>query len=378
MNDASKKRGRGRPKTTKLDKLRTRVWRHRLSLHAFDTRDKWLWYQIDNYEYVKKQKQAGLPIDEEKLRFSWSKWSSYRNAINTPEPHAGKSSVEEAAKYYPSSELIYRSNIWGILGGQNITADEARSSLLMLDPVISHFVLNAISDPRGGTQEILLSQLSEIPTFETFQAIILMLAWADDDRNTVFWNNICELYRLMLPEFILDGDIPYCEELFLAVDEIAKMRHFLGGILPEDISQCWEDELPRYRTRLVEHYAACLKWHDAFLLLPEDVFTDKAKYELATFMVDIVWENDETKFNAKELWRPLGEFCFKILRGYYDVQDKHEDEIRAMALKELRDYFRTLESDKRSCDTPFRFRQEDQEPLMQPAINQSIGLGFIH
>ena len=377
MNNASKKRGRGRPKTTKLDKLQTKVWRHQLSRLAFDTRDKWLWYQIDNYEYVKKQKQAGLPIDEENLRYSWSKWSSYRNGINSPDLHAGESSVEKAAKYYPGSDLIYRSDIWGILRGQNLSADKAKSALLNLDPLISLFVCQVISSPRCNAQEILLSQLSEVPTFETLQAIILMLAWADADRNAVFWNNICALYRQMLPEFILDGDIPYCDELFSAIDEIAKARYFIGGIAPKDMPHSWEEELPRFRACLIDHYTACLKWHGAFLLLPKDVFTDEIRYELAKFMVDVVWESDEAKFNAKELWRPLGEFCFKILRSS-SSQDKHEDEIRAMALKELQDYFRTIKKRERSYAPPFRLSQDDQEPLLLPAIYQTNGLAFIH
>ncbi|AWW74443.1 hypothetical protein CD351_08395 [Erythrobacter sp. KY5] len=171
-------------------------------------------------------------------------------------------------KLYPRAREVRTSPIWRVLKGESIKRSQFLEAIKKLSVETSTIVIGGgfgrarSQNEDDWTLTKKFDQLRGFPTFDTLQAIILMIGEAefliDEDRR----NRICEFYREMIPDFIFHGSIPCQEELFDAIDEIAWVRERPKGNLVKHRFRSWRRELPRVEELRKEEEGTVVKWRD--------------------------------------------------------------------------------------------------------------------
>jgi hypothetical protein len=189
---------------------------------------------------------------------SSGKWRRYKEGQSVPKKYGHSDPIANAEMVWHGTSEIWRSPTWPVLKGDRINQQAIFDGISDLGPTMKIIILGGgfsnyvpSSDDETGLERLFLS-LTNFPSFELLQALILMLAWADNIRNPYLWNKICEFYRFMIPDLIDCGSIPCYEDYLSAIDDIALFREFTGANSYIDNRKCWKDELPRYEQMKVE------------------------------------------------------------------------------------------------------------------------------
>ena len=215
---------------------------------------------------------------------------------------------------------------------------------------------------------IVFSEFRKVTSFDALQAIVLWLGWADKIRRCDFWNDLCDLYRKMLPEFILNEDIPFRFEIFDAIDAVALKYDLHVKNTGPCLKQSWKDEIPNFKLLLIEHYSTALNL--VFLSVSEDKLPQKAKVLLAKQLVEVVWDNDQYRTRSRELWRPLSD---AVLTSISENRNLSHLEFRDFALSKIDEFWKEEESDNRRTNRQVAWIPDDEKENCFPmSMNQQI------
>ena len=172
---------------------------------------------------------------------------------------SGTDDVKRAEAKFPGSARFYNSAIWHVLRGGRLTASECHLELVRqasglgfdfyidrswsVSPEFSpqdglHIFANARSDME--IRDLLL----ECPTYDRLQALILLVALAEEAQNRSLRNILCITYREMLPELIERRAVPFHAELFDRVDLITRFRRKREGLFElQEVHASWRSTL---------------------------------------------------------------------------------------------------------------------------------------
>ena len=314
------------PDLVKTNRLRTKVWFYYLSERAGHKTPYWFWEKFDRGS-------------------SRSKWERYARGVHSARNRNGKHAVKLMSVHFPGSEKIFDSGIWEVLAGNSISDKRGTSDLMELRDVITGIAVGGgyWKNREPGDKihiEDMMSQLKGVPEFDSLQAIILKMGMADNARNVNYWNGLCDLYNEMLPEFILDEEIPFRFELFELIDIVARRYEYREATHMFRSKQNWRDQLPRYKSLLKDIYSAGIRNHDRFMLVPDSAFPKKERERMVNYMIDIVWNDEDLKFRASELWKPLGEFYYEGLSGQVSNAGHSEERFVRLAKMATADWHR--------------------------------------
>lgn len=223
-----------RPTAQMLDYLKTRIWFYELSRAAGYQTAYGIWVLVDGNKGSSKT------------------WARYRDGKRVPGRYGAHDPVARANAIWPKTGQIFWSPIWAVLKGVPISNDTVINAIGDLGDEMKIILLSGgFSNFEGGAQgsnniDRIFAQLALFPTLDSLQALILMLAWADNLGHPDLWNNVCGFYRHMIPELIDRGSIPFHEDFFATVDQIARRREFPGINIRVDVFEPWTDQLPRF------------------------------------------------------------------------------------------------------------------------------------
>jgi hypothetical protein len=160
--------------------------------------------------------------------------------------------IDKLEERFPGSGDIFRGPMGQILMKRPVTQSQITSAIEALrDPhrmiLLGHGYGVNTSGP-GGTRSLddVFAELEMFPEYRTIQAIVYMLAWADQIQNHDTWNATCGFYRHMIPHFIYADSIRHHEHVFDAVDAIAPLRIFTANVR-RDRYRNWRRELPKVK-----------------------------------------------------------------------------------------------------------------------------------
>jgi hypothetical protein len=202
----------GRNKRHPVDKTRTKVWFAEAS-RAFDG--------MTAYEFWKKfDKKTG----------SLTKWSNYQSGKSVPKHLDGTGAVPMLVKEKPGTDAIFNALFWRVLKRDWPSETELIKEFRSLGgqfSVLPKLMLDGgFRDNKDVNGNIPLAdvfdQLKEYcdGDFYSLQAVVLLLVWAKDAHSD-YWDMCCDLYRELLPNFILEMDTPFKDEIFDHTDKLA-------------------------------------------------------------------------------------------------------------------------------------------------------------
>jgi len=307
---------RGQPKRHPIDSLRTKVWFAQASEWLGGKTAYWIWVNIDN--------KIG----------SLSKWSKYRTGDRIPKSMKGSGSVERLAEEYPGTDTIFHALFWTVLKHGQASAEAINKELSSLGGNLSilpktvlegGFIDNIDEDGLFPFDDILNQLANQCDSdFYTLQAIVLLLALANNGHSD-HWNAFCDLYRNMLPNFILGVDTPFKAEILNQIDKFALRREFPtfnDSKPPKPVEMSWRDEIPRFQNVLSEHYSECFKVQRKYLAIDNNIFTGDDCERLAAKTAHRVCKDDYLMMNSRDLWKPISWEFAKLLNGHFnDLKD---------------------------------------------------------
>lgn len=129
------------------------------------------------------------------------------------------------------------------------------------------------------------SILKDLETFELFETIILLLAWADAEGDPDLWNETCDFYYYIIPDLVLADDIRLRFELLDIVAEYAQKQQKVPYRKPLLSKHRWREQTEILQSKLTERYAALMRSHLLFFHKEE---LDATRHELAEFIAKIV------------------------------------------------------------------------------------------
>lgn len=330
-------------------------------------------------QLIKQTGYKSLDWLSKKSPYSLTSLKRYKSGGQVSRERMGRIAPKEMANRYPGSEKIYYSKIWAILAGQSISKDEAYSEYSELRYLVKGIVLNStyrnklfLYSDLSDVDDIIF-HLKQFPEFDTLKAIIVTLALARNERNLYYWNKLCGLYNELLPELLFDEDISFKPEFFDLMDQFARRYEYKHALDLTPQYQNWRDQLPRYKQLIRETYAAGIRSHCNFTLLPKTILSEDVLKNIVEWMIDIVWNNEDLKFNARDLWMPLGDFFHDVITGKSKLKSPSESELKKHVKKYIsvwrkqkineeveHEPWRPLRPDARCCLPGKMYRQFDK------------------
>lgn len=334
-------------KVSAVDRIRTRTW---FDYIAKGKTPYWIWKNIENFEYVQRQRDSRNRIFQEHLKGHKSKLEKYKSGSRNPGPKF----VKLMAEYFPGSDHLFSSCIWTIIGSENVTIHQIFEDLNKLGPTVQTQILMNCYWDKDKTQiycndiDAIISRL-DTGNFNTLQAIILCLAWVSKTGNHNTWNKFCHLYRKLLSEFIFSADIPNKFELFDAIDEYAQIREITSETSYTNIRKIWSEEDHQHRSYLANHYAECLKKTCISTYTNDEISEYDYFLKIANSFIDIFWPDKKIKYDSLEYWRPLSSFFSSYLLEENFIESYVKDpEIRKQALRSIQKHSVGLKKKKQS------------------------------
>jgi len=256
----------GRPNRDPVDSLRTRTWFD--CVQQLSGGKSVFWFR----------KTFGREVGS---KSSWYKWKKIGAVPNDRV-------IEIVDNEFPGSGRIFHALFWSVLKGKQPTRadiiDELASfrsqfSALPDQTLMVEFFEN-YDDPKDPLEKVFrhfvgVDDCEDI----TFEVIILMMSWAKSDPGlTNLWNDLCELYRELLPRFMYSIELPFKDELFDAVDEFALKRVPENRISTKTVFKSWRKEIPRFELLLGQRYTQYLKnWRDRAFIDSQKLPDSKCK-----------------------------------------------------------------------------------------------------
>jgi hypothetical protein len=217
------KRPRGRPAQHKADQLRAMYWFHCI---------------VDGYENLSAYTLERLVIPEKVhvQKGSTSRpglFDDYRDGKKVPLDNDQKNSIVAITDdYFRGSAKIFRNPIWNIFKEKSVSREEVLAALDDLGAIVELLFLEPAA--KYGLKGILIKSFKDedfdaiqrVPFGSVFRAIMLMIYHFDSISNLSLRNQFAELYRKMIPDFVMADEIPFFHRFFDLADEITFRREF--------------------------------------------------------------------------------------------------------------------------------------------------------
>jgi hypothetical protein len=122
-----------------------------------------------------------------------------------------------------------------VLMRREMSLDELRKAIRQLgDPFRTLILTQGYGANRSEIEpkislEVTLDYLLQLSAVETFEAIVLMLAWCEKVGDWASWTIICERYRAALPHLLFEGIPDHDFPLLDAIDDYARTVKFKSG-----------------------------------------------------------------------------------------------------------------------------------------------------
>ncbi len=223
MPYAKAKRSKGRPVRHKADQLRTMYWYHCI---------------VDGYENLTAYTLERM-ITPEKVQIHNGivsrpcLFDAYRDGRKVPLDNDKENSVISTTdNYFGMSADIFRNPIWSIFKGESVSKSEVLTELDGLGGVVEFLFLEPAA--KYELEGILIKSFEDkdfdaiqrVPFGSVFRAIMLMIYHFDSISNLSLRNQFADLYRKMIPDFVMADEIPFFHRFFDLADEIAFRREF--------------------------------------------------------------------------------------------------------------------------------------------------------
>jgi len=224
-------------------------------------------------------------------------WSRYRSGKTVPRSRNGFHPVKVVEKAYPHSGRYFFSKIWDILDGKKLGKKVIEKEISLLGTGVNRdrrgFIGKVLLEKRfwkrsasaEDVQSARYSILKDLETFELFETIILMLAWADAEGDPELWNETCEFYYYIVPDLVWADDIRLRFELLDIVAEYAQKQQKVPYRKPLLSKHLWREQTEILQAKLTDRYTALMHSHLLFFHKEE---LDATRHEWAEFTAKIV------------------------------------------------------------------------------------------
>jgi hypothetical protein len=230
---------RGRPPTLALDRLRTRIWFHAVSI-ASGLNPSALERLLDP-EKVRKDETGRVERPK--------KWDRYRLGKLVPEDVPG-GAIERAEQRFAGSARWFRHPLWIGLRSDPVTAEDTMTALQQLDASVVNAIFSARVDapsenwepsyPRINTEPNVISHVAHLGSVDALAATLLLAKRAEAIASSELRDIAVNLYVLLQASF---ADNPewgrFHPELFDFCDSRMKSWGFVNPAHRMDIFITW-------------------------------------------------------------------------------------------------------------------------------------------
>lgn len=233
-----KPKGRGRPPTHPVDRLRTRLWFHVVKLRSGLPSAYAIEMALDGERVRKRDGDVSRP----------TKWDFYRDGDKVPSDKAGpRNAIEQAETSFAGTARWFRSPIWAVLRGEKLDRHDIERALRELQPE----VVEILFEPEPREHESLPRQrpidadcetrLAMLGSFDSLVATVLLVALSEEIASPDLRETALRIYHELQPALKEQPEIaPFYPELFSSIDKRCKHWVYLSPNQRMDVVIFWQ------------------------------------------------------------------------------------------------------------------------------------------
>jgi len=254
-----KPKGRGRPPTHPVDRLRTRIWFHVVKLRSGLPNAGAIELKVDG-EHVRKR-------DVDVLRPT--KWGFYADGEKVPDDNPDpRNAIEQAEASFSGSARWFRSPIWPVLRGEHCDRYDIDRALRQLQPDVVEILFESESRehetlprPKSFDAEC-KARLVSLGCFDSLVASVLWVALSEEIASPELRETALSLYHELQQVMKDQPEIsPFFQDLFSWIDKRCKHWVYLSPNQRMDVVIFWQG---------VQDNAEKLALVNCSLALPDD------------------------------------------------------------------------------------------------------------
>lgn len=218
-----KQRGRGKPLTHPVDRLRTRLWFHVVAMRS----------GLPTPYAIEKALAGGQLQRDASGVFRPRKWGQYQKGLKVPDDRPSPiNAIEQAERYFPGTARWFRSPIWPVLRGEKCDRFFVEEGLRQLSPEVQKvfFEEGAFEQrspyPQKPFGQESKAELLAIGSFDALVATVLLVALSEDIASPTLRELALNLYISLQPSLKETPELkPFYPELFSEID--ARCKHWV-------------------------------------------------------------------------------------------------------------------------------------------------------
>lgn len=233
-----KTRGRGKPLTHPVDRLRTRLWFHVITLRS----------GLSNGYAVEKVLDGNFLKKDDAKIVRPKRWAKYQKGLKVPDDRLSlRNAIDQAESHFPGTAQWFRSPIWSVLRGEKCDRFFVEKGLRQLSPEVRRvFFEDAALEQRSlapqkpfGVES--KDVLSAIGGFDALVAAILLVTLSEDIASPALREMALALYISLQPCLKKSPElVPFYPELFSAIDVRCKHWVYLSPNERLDMVIFWQ------------------------------------------------------------------------------------------------------------------------------------------
>ena len=233
-----KPKGRGRPPTHPVDRLRTRQWFHVVKMRSGLPSAYAIEMKLDGDLVRKRDTDVARP----------TKWDRYRDGEKVPSDKPGpRNAIEQAEAFLPETSRWFRNPIWAVLRGEKLDRSAIEHALQGLQNEVVEILFEL--EPREYESSIRLrpfdadceSRLSMLGSFDALAATVLLAALAEEIASPELRETSLRIYFGLQSLLKEQPEIaPFYQELFSLIDLRCKHWAFPSQNQRLDVVIFWQ------------------------------------------------------------------------------------------------------------------------------------------
>lgn len=231
-------RGRGRPPTDPIDRLRTRLWFHAVKLQSGLSSAYAIEMALDGERVRKRESDVSRP----------RKWDCYEKGTKVPRDKPGeRNCIEQAEAHYPGTAAWFRSPLWRLLKRETLDRRAIEVEMRALSPQVRALLFEAElrgeeKEPRFKTfEEAEDSALLAMCNFEALVTMSLLVAQAEEIASRELHERGLQLYLNLQAGLMETRELaPFYPELFTFIDLRFKHWVYVAPNLRMDVVIFWQ------------------------------------------------------------------------------------------------------------------------------------------
>lgn len=233
-----KAKGRGRPPTHPVDRLRTRLWFHVVKLRSGLPSAYAIEMKLDGDRVRKRDADVSRP----------TKWDFYRDGDKVPsDKPSPRNAIEQAETTFPGTAHWFRSPIWPVLRRERLDPRSIELALRGLQPE----VVEILFEPEPREHESLPRQrlfdadcetrLAMLGSFDSLVAAVLLVALSEEIASPELREAALRIYHEIQPAIKARPEAePFYPELFSWIDQRCKHWAFISPNQRMDVVIFWQ------------------------------------------------------------------------------------------------------------------------------------------